>query len=84
MRAAIIPNKDIWDSITIVVTINSLHEDFDLIISGLLKQRIDKIIDKIKQLLFSIKAKFISKWKVRIIANFVYMFRNNKPGYSQK
>ena len=36
LRAAITPNIDIWDSIAIIVVFDSLHEDFDLITSGLL------------------------------------------------
>ena len=84
LRVAIIPNKDIWDSIAIVMVIDSLHKDFNLITSGLLGQREDKTIDKIQQILFSAKAKFISKQKVGITANLAHMSRNNKPSYSQK
>ena len=49
LRANIILNKNIWDRITIVVAINSLHKDFDPIIFRLLGQEKDRIIDKIRK-----------------------------------
>ena len=84
MRVAIIPNKDIWDSITIVMVINSLHKDFDLIISRLLEQKRDKTTDKIQQILSFAKAKFIIEREIDIIADLGYMSRNNNPSYNQK
>lgn len=50
-----------WDSIAIIIVINSLYKKFNLIISKLLKQKKNKIIDKIQQILFFAKAKFIHK-----------------------
>lgn len=68
LRAAITPNKDIWDSIAIVVAIDSLRKDFDLVTAGLLGQGGDKAINKIQQILALAEAKFISKRAVGVIA----------------
>lgn len=79
LRAAITPNKDIWDSLAIDVTIDSLHEDFDVVIAGLLGQGGDKAIDKIQQILALVKAKFINKQAVELIADLAYMSQDNPP-----
>ena len=66
------------------MAIDSLHKEFNLIISGLLGQGGDKIIDKIQQILSFIKVKFISKQEVGITINLAHMSKNNKLSYSQK
>lgn len=60
LQAAITPNKDIWDSISIAVTLNSLHNDFNIITKSMLERK-DKLINEMQQILTSAKAKFISK-----------------------
>ena len=60
LRSAITPNRDIWDSIAIVVTLDSLHDNFETTTTSMLEQG-NKTIDKIQQILASAEAKFISK-----------------------
>lgn len=60
LQAAITPNRDIWDGISIAVTLDSLHNDFDIITESMLEWG-DKSIDKMQQILASAEAKFISK-----------------------
>ncbi len=77
LRAAVTPNKNIWDSIAVVVATESLHEDFEHVTSGLLGQRGEKSIDKIQSILSSAEAKFVSKRAVRVTANLAHMSKNS-------
>lgn len=43
-------NRDLWDTIAIVITLDLLHNNFDIITTSLLKTR-DKLIDKIQSIL---------------------------------
>lgn len=61
LRTAVTPNKDIWDSIAVVVATESLHDDFEHVTSGLLGQGGEKSIDEIQSMLSSAEAKFVSK-----------------------
>ena len=47
LKKAVIPNKNIWDSIAMVIVIEVLHKDFEYITLGLLGQSNNKSIDKI-------------------------------------
>lgn len=46
LQSTIMPNWDIWDSIVIMVILNSLHDNFEIIITSILEQR-DKTINEI-------------------------------------
>lgn len=76
-KAAITLNKDIWDSITIVVATKSLYDDFKYVISGLLSQRKEKSIDKIQSMLSLAEAKLVNKRKVGVMINLIYISRNS-------
>lgn len=43
-------NKDLWDTIAIVITLNFLHPDFDITAASLLETG-NKIINKIQSIL---------------------------------
>lgn len=60
LRAAITPNRDIWDSIAIAVALDSLHDDFESTTTTML-ERGNKSIDEIQQILASPEVKFVSK-----------------------
>lgn len=77
LRAAVTPNRDIWDSIAIVVATDSLHEDFEHVISGLLGQGGEKSINKIQSILASSEAKFLSKRAVGTTAELAYMSKTS-------
>lgn len=71
------PNRDIWDSITIIVVTGTLYKEFDHVISRLLGQEGIKSVAEIQSLLLSAKAKFLSKKAARIIADLLYISRNS-------
>lgn len=60
LQAAIIPNQNIQDNITIVVALDFLYNDFKTTITSMFEWE-DKTIEKIQQILASAKAKFINK-----------------------
>ncbi len=76
LRAAVTLNKDIWDSIAIVIATEFPHEDFEHVMSGSLGQGGEKSIDEIESILLSAEAKFRSKRAVGVTANLAYMSRN--------
>ena len=71
------PGRDLWDTIAIVIALDSLHKDFDTTIASLLETG-DKMIDQIQSILQSKKAKNISKRAIgESIGNLGMAFRNN-------
>ncbi len=44
------PGRDLWDTIAIVIALDSLHEDFDMTTASLLETG-DKMIDEIQSIL---------------------------------
>lgn len=56
LRAAFTPNCNIYNSIAIVIILNSIYKDFNNEILILVKTS-NKTIDKIQQILYSGKAK---------------------------
>lgn len=52
--------RDLWDTIAIVIVLDTLHDNFDTITASLLETR-DKTIDQIQSILQLKKAKNISK-----------------------
>ena len=75
LRAAITPNRDIWDSIAIVIVLDSLHDDFETTTASML-ERGDKTIDEIQQILASAEAKFISKRATRVTGDLAMMSKD--------
>lgn len=47
LRVAVTLNKNIWDSIAVVIAIESLHDNFEYVILVLLRQGREKSIDEI-------------------------------------
>ena len=78
------PNRDIWDSIAIVVTVDSLHDNFETTTTSMLEQG-DKTIDEIQQILTSAEAKFISKRATGVTGDLAMMSQGrNSSGMKRK
>lgn len=71
----ITPNHNILNNIAIAITINSLYNNFNSTTNIILKYD-NKTINKIQQILVSIKAKFIGKRITSITRDFVMIFKN--------
>ena len=77
LRTAMTPGRDLWDTIAIVIALDSLHEDFDTTTASLLETG-DKTIDQIQSILQSKEAKNISKRATgEGVGNLAMAFRNN-------
>ena len=71
------PGRDLWDTIAIVIALDSLHEDFNTTTASLLETG-DKTINQIQSILQSKEAKNISKQATgKGIGNLAIAFRNN-------
>lgn len=79
LRSAITPNRDIWDSIAIIVALDSLHDDFETTTTSML-ERGDKTIEEIQQILASAEAKFISKRATGVTADLAMSSRGKNAG----
>ncbi len=77
LRVAVTPNRDIWDSITMVVATDALHEEFEHVTSGLLEQEGEKSISEIHSILSSAEAKLLSKKAIGATTELAHMSRNN-------
>lgn len=80
-KAPLTPNRDIYNSITIVIAFDSIHDDFETKTSSLLKTG-DKTIDKIQQILYSAEAKNFSKQATGVTNNVAMSFRGPQVGYN--
>ena len=60
LRIAITSNRDLWDTIAIVIALDTLYEGFDMTTASLLEM-VNKTIDEIQSILQSKEAKNISK-----------------------
>lgn len=78
LRMAMTPNRDFWNTIAIVITLDSLHEDFDTTIASLLETG-DKTIDQIQSILQSKEAKNLSKQATGDTGDLVMAFRDKRP-----
>ena len=72
LQAAVTPNRTIWDSIVIVVALDSLHEEFQPIIAPLLHAG-DKELEEIQQIVTSTEAGLMAKRATGISAGDVAM-----------
>ena len=76
LRAALTPNRDIYDSIAIVIALDSIHDDFDTKTSSLLETG-EKTIDEIQQILCSAEAKNLSKRATGMTGDRAMTFRGS-------
>lgn len=77
LRTAMTPGRDLWDTIAIVIALDSLHEDFDTTSASLLEAG-DKTIDQIQSILQSKEAKNISKRTTGAVGDLAMAFRDGK------
>ena len=78
LQFAVTEQQTIWDSITLVVALDSLHDDFELITSPLLHLG-DKNIMEIQQIVTSTKTANLAKRAVGAIANLTMMAKKKQP-----
>ncbi len=72
------PGQDLWDTIVIVIVLDSLHEDFDTTIASLLETS-GKTIDKIQSILQSKEVKNLSKQATGDTGDLTMAFRDKGP-----
>ncbi len=80
-RAALTPNRDIYDRIGIVIALDSIRNNFETKTLSLLKTG-DKTIDKMQQILFSAEAKNLSKQATGVTNDLEMLFRGLQRGYN--
>lgn len=79
LQTAITLRRHLWNTIAIVIALNSLHENFDTTIASFLETG-DKTIDQIQSILQFKKVKNISKQGIiRGASNFAIAFRAKEP-----
>lgn len=76
LRAAMTPGRDLWDTIAIVIALDTLHDDFDTTTASLLETG-DKTIDHIQSILQLKGAKNLSKRATGDIGDLAMAFRDN-------
>ena len=81
LRAALTPNRDIYNSIAIVIALDLIHNDFETKTSSLLKTG-DKTIDEIQQILCSAEAKNLSKRATSVTNDLAMSFRRPQRDYN--
>ena len=72
------PGRDLWETIAIVIALNSLHNNFDTTTASLLETR-EKTIDKIQIILQSKKTKNLSKQATGNTRDLTMAFRDKSP-----
>lgn len=60
LQTAMTPDRDLWDTIAIIIALDNLHDDYDTTTASLLETG-DKTIDEIQSILQFEEAKNISK-----------------------
>ena len=76
LRTAMTPGRDLWDTIAIVIALDTLHDDFDTTTASLLESG-DKTIDQIQSILQSKEAKNISKRATGVTGDLAMAFRDS-------
>lgn len=68
--------QDFWDTIVIIIALDSLYNDFNIINVNLLKIK-NEIINQIQSMLQLKKAKNISKQTIKVVKDLIIAFKNN-------
>lgn len=74
-------NRNIYNNITIIITLNLIYNDFETKTSNLLKTN-KKTINKIQQIVNFVKAKNLSKQATGITNNIIILVKKSKKGYN--
>ena len=77
LQSAITEQRKIWDSITLVVALDSLHYDFEMTTAPLLHSG-NKDIDKIRQIVNSTEVANLAKRAVAAIADLTMMAKKKQ------
>ena len=76
LHTAMTPSRDLWDTIAIVITLDTLHDAFETITANLLETG-DKTIDQIQSILQSKEAKNISKRTTGVVGDLAMVFKSS-------
>lgn len=79
---AITLDRNIWDSIIIVIVLNSLHDNFKAITTSILECN-DRSIKEIQQILAFTKGKLISKQTTGMTGNLAISYRKQSDKNGQ-
>ncbi len=77
LRTAMTSGRDLWDTIAIVIALDTLHDGFDTTTASLLESG-DKTIGQIQSILQSKEAKNISKRTTGAVGDLAMAFRDGK------
>ena len=78
LQAAVTEHRTIWDSITLVVALDSLHDDFEMTTAPLLYSG-DKDLEEIQLIVTSTKAANLAKQATGITGDLAMMARKKGP-----
>ena len=81
LMTIVTPNHNIYNSITIVIVFDSIYNNFESKTSSLLETG-DKTIDEIQQILYSAKAKNLSKRATNVTNDLAMLFKGLQRGYN--
>lgn len=73
------PDRDLWDTITIVIALDTQYNNFDTTTTSLLKTS-NKTIDQIQSILQLKEAKTLSKRFTGAVKDIAMVFRDNYSG----
>ena len=76
------PGQDLWDTIAILIALDTLHDNFDTTTASLLETG-DKIINQIQSILQSKQVKNISKQTTGVVRDLAMSYKQNN-NYSLK
>lgn len=78
LQLAVTEQRTIWESITLVIAFDKLHDDFEMITTPLLHFS-DKDLEEIQQIVISTKVANLIKCVVRTKANLALMAKKRQP-----
>ena len=71
------PDRDLWNTIAIVIALDTLYNNFNTTTASLVLKSGDKTIDQIQSILQSKEAKNISKWATGVTSDLAIAFRDS-------
>ena len=75
--------RDLWDTIAIVIALDTFHDNFETTTSSLLKSG-NKTIDQMQSILQLKEAKNISKRTIEAVEDLAILLKNNNQGQKRK
>lgn len=82
LQSAVTEHRTIWDSITLVVALDSLHDDFEMTTTPLLHSG-DKDLEEIQQIVTSTKGANLAKRITGLTGNLAMITKRKQPDRQQ-